>query len=186
MITNLLAVILGTFFGFSLYYIGATNHNKIKDMLKLKNLELAKIILSAIGLSSIMIAILNIFNLFDVTHFSIKSMHLGVILGGIIFGIGFALIGSCPGTLLAGLFIDINRNSVVIIGGLIGAFTFTLLYPLFKKLKIFDIFYSKSTLFNISNKAESLFDIRYLGLLLFGIILVVVGYFLPKKLIEKN
>lgn len=181
-----LAVILGSFFGFALYYVGATNSKKIKAMLSLTDMSLAKIIFMAIGIGSIVVALLNIFNLFDPSHFSIKKMNLGVIVGGIIFGIGFALIGSCPGTLLAGLFTNIKRNLVAIIGGLVGAFTFTLMYPYFKSIKMFDILnINQLTLFKITN-VDSLFPIGFIGLLIFGIILVLIGYFLPKHILKNR
>lgn len=178
----LLAIFLGTLFGFSLFYVGATDNSKIKKMLSLKDLNLAKIILSAIGLSSIVVSILNLLNVFNVDHFSIKSMHLGVIIGGIIFGIGFALIGSCPGTLLAGLFINFKKNIIAIIGGLFGAYIFTILYPLLKSFFIFDILKFKISLFNISPKFDSLFYVGFIGLLFFGILLTIIGYYLPKKI----
>ena len=60
-----------------------------------------KIILFAIGLAGALIAAANLMGIFNIDHFSIKSMNAGVILGGIIFGLGFGAVGNCPGTALA-------------------------------------------------------------------------------------
>lgn len=95
----ILAILIGCMFGFALYYVGAAFPNKLLSMLKLENLVLMKIILFAIGLSSVLLFISNVFGIFEISHLSIKSTNLGVIIGGLIFGVGFGWIGSCPGTM---------------------------------------------------------------------------------------
>lgn len=49
----ILAILLGGFFGFALNYVGATNRTKLKNMLTLRDLTIMKIILFAIGFSSL-------------------------------------------------------------------------------------------------------------------------------------
>ena len=39
----------------------------------------------------------------DRAHLSVKTMHLGVIIGGLLFGVGFGMVGSCPGTSFAAI-----------------------------------------------------------------------------------
>lgn len=184
----ILAILLGGFFGFALYYVGASSTSvNIKNMLSLTNLTLAKIILMAIGIGSTVVGLLMILHLFDVSHFSVKPMNLGVILGGIIFGVGFYLIGSCPGTLLSGLFADVKGNLVAILGGLVGAFIFTLLYPYFNDMGVFTTLQTQAlTLFHLSDKYQSLLPIGGIGVLIFGIILILGGYFMPKVIIKKS
>jgi len=41
--------------------------------------------------------------------------------------------------------------------------------------------YGKLTLFNISDKFPSVFNIGYVGLLILGIVLMVIGYLIPVK-----
>lgn len=43
----------------------------------------------------------NALGIFDLSHLSVKATNLGVLIGGLIFGIGFGWIGSCPGTCVA-------------------------------------------------------------------------------------
>ena len=50
----LFAVILGGLFGFALYFTGASHPKKLVSMLKLHDISLMKIILFAIGLSSVL------------------------------------------------------------------------------------------------------------------------------------
>lgn len=53
----LLGILLGSFFGYSLYKVRATNPKKLLKMLRLEDLELAKVILFAIGLASVLLSI---------------------------------------------------------------------------------------------------------------------------------
>ena len=149
----LLAIPLGMFFGFSLYYVGATKPSKIINMLRLKDLSLAKIILGAIGFGSLAIGIIGVLNLFPTAHFEIKPLNLGVLLGGLIFGIGFGLVGSCPGTAMASLFTNFKHAIWVILGGIIVALTFSSSYGFMKDLGLVNkLNFGKLTLFDISSK----------------------------------
>jgi uncharacterized membrane protein YedE/YeeE len=62
-------------------------------------------------------------------HFDIKPTYvIGVTLGGLIFGVGFAVGGYCPGTCVVG-FAEGRRDAIAaILGGIVGALAFTLLY----------------------------------------------------------
>lgn len=98
----ILAILLGGFFGFALNYVGATNTTKLKNMLTLRDLTIMKIILFAIGFSSLLVAAASFMGIFDISHLSVKTTHLGVVVGGLIFGVGFGWAGTCPGTCVAG------------------------------------------------------------------------------------
>jgi len=124
----LLAIIVGLAFGFALHRAGAGNPQYIINMLRLKDLHLAKVILFAIGTSSLLLFLLLFAGLIDQSHISIKSAYTGVILGGLIFGIGFAVGGYCPGTCLVGFGGGRKDALFFILGGLIGAGIFTLIY----------------------------------------------------------
>lgn len=176
----ILPILLGAFFGFALYYVGATENENILHMLRLDNLSLAKIIIGAIGFSSFFVGLLGMMHKLPLSHFSIKPMNIGVILGGIVFGIGFGLIGSCPGTALASLFTNFKRSVWIVFGGLVGAFLFSISYEKLYDLGWINSFYlGKETLFNILPDHPHLFSIGFIGLVLFGISLLVLSYILP-------
>lgn len=187
-INILFAILLGGFFGFALYYVGATGFSHISKMLRLEDLSLAKIILFAIGFSSVLLSISALLGLFDISHLSVKSMNLGVIIGGIIFGIGFGGAGTCPGTCvgsIGGIF-GIKKAISAVIGGLFGAFIFSLLYGTFRDMGLFEVLdYGKITLFNISKKYPSVFNIGFIGLLITGLLFMGVAYILPKQIIKE-
>lgn len=183
----LLAIPLGMFFGFSLYYVGATKPSKIINMLRLKDLSLAKIILGAIGFGSLAIGIIGVLNLFPTAHFEIKSLNLGVLLGGLIFGIGFGLVGSCPGTAMASLFTNFKHAIWVILGGIIVALTFSSSYGFMKDLGLVNkLNFGKLTLFDISSKGSSLFHLGISGLIIWGALLIVVAIIIPKTLLQRK
>lgn len=84
------------FWGFALFLAKATNFNKILKMLRLEDLSLAKIIIFAIGFSSVLLSLSNALGLFDISNLSVKTMNLGVVLGGLLFGFAFGSIEKFP------------------------------------------------------------------------------------------
>ena len=124
----LLAILVGGSFGFILHKVGATNPNKIVGFLRLTDLHLAKVILFAIGFSSLLLFILMALGVIPEAHISVKSSYIGVIVGGAIFGIGFGLGGYCPGTTLAALGAGRKDSIFMILGGLVGAWVYVLAY----------------------------------------------------------
>lgn len=127
-----LAVILGIFFGFALQRVGATNPQNIINMLRLKDLHLMKAIFFAIGISSTLLFLLITAGVIDAGHLSVKSSYIGVIVGGAILGLGFAVAGYCPGTGLTALADGRKDALFFIVGGLLGALGYTLVYGSFK------------------------------------------------------
>ena len=137
--TILFAIVLGAFFGFTLHRAGATHSENILRMLSLQDLYLAKAILFAIGLTSVLLWLAVPIGLLDPGHFSVKATHLGVLVGGLIFGVGFALAGYCPGTAVAAL--GQGRRDAIwfVAGGLLGALAYMLSYPAIEASGIFGI-----------------------------------------------
>lgn len=179
----ILAILLGGFFGFALYMAGATNSRNLINMLSLRNLSLMKTILFAIGFSSFLLSLASLLGIFNISHLSVKGVHLGVLVGGLIFGIGFGWAGTCPGTCIAGATgADFKKAIATIIGGLLGALTFSLSYGYFEKLGLFELMnLGKLTIFNISDKYPSIFQIGFTGLMIMGIFLMLVAYMLPME-----
>lgn len=176
-----LAIPLGMLFGFALYYAGATDAKNIINMLTLKDLSLASIILGAIGLGSAVVGLLGVFRIIPLTHFNIKPMNIGVIFGGIIFGIGFGLIGSCPGTAIAALFTNFKKAIWIILGGLTGAFAFSISYQSLLTNGFVDrLDMGRLMLFDFIANNPHVFHIGFAGLVLFGLILLGISFVAAK------
>jgi hypothetical protein len=123
-----LAIILGLAFGFALDKAQASNPQKIINMLRLKDFHLMKVILFAIGFSSLLLFILLALNVIDAGHLSVKTSYTGVVVGGAILGIGFAISGYCPGTSIVAAGGGRKDALFFILGGLLGAFVYMLIY----------------------------------------------------------
>ena len=132
------AIALGTLFGFVLNRIGATDPTRIINMVRLTDTSLLKTLVFAIGLASTVLFIGLAFGLIHDTHLSIKGAHLGVILGGAIFGVGFVVAGLCPGTGLAAMATGRKDAIFFVIGGLVGAFAYALVYGCIQDSFLFD------------------------------------------------
>ncbi len=180
-----LAIIIGSMFGYALYLVGASSTKTLTAMLRLEELELMKIIVFAIGFASILLSLFALFGWINIGHLSVKTTHLGVIIGGLLFGIGFGSIGTCPGTCVAAAGGGGGRKAIAaILGGLFGAWVFSMTYEFWLTIGLFDIMnLGKLTLFNISDKYPSVLHIGYEGLILVGLMFLGISVILP---ISKN
>lgn len=136
----ILAILIGFFFGFALDQAQASNPQKIIGMLRLKDFHLMKVILFAIGFSSLLLFILLSLNVIDSGHLNVKPTYYGVILGGAILGLGFALGGFCPGTCVVASGRGRKDAMVFLLGGLFGAFAYMLVFGLIQDVALFDKF----------------------------------------------
>jgi uncharacterized membrane protein YedE/YeeE len=68
----------------------------------------------------------------------VKPAYTGVILGGALLGIGWAMAGFCPGTGVVAMGEGKTSAIIFVMGGLIGAFIFTLIYGSIKNTFLFN------------------------------------------------
>jgi len=120
-------LIFGFLFGAILQYAKLNRYNTISGMATLEDLTVAKAIALAIGVGAILITI-EIALGFASFH-SKSFLFGGIVLGGLIFGAGMAILGYCPGTLAVSLGEGSLDALTGIIGGLLGGLVFTLLLP---------------------------------------------------------
>jgi uncharacterized protein len=123
----LLGLILGAAFGAALQISGASSHTKIIDTLRLKDLTIIKLILTAIGVGLTGVHLLDALGF---ANMKVKDLYLpGMFVAGLIFGVGFAVTGYCPGTALAAAAEGKPDAWVTILGGLLGALVFAFMIP---------------------------------------------------------
>ncbi|MGA6829314.1 YeeE/YedE thiosulfate transporter family protein [Nitrospira sp. NS4] len=123
----LLGLILGAAFGAVLQLSGASSHTKITNALRLKDLTIIKLILTAIGVGLLGVHLLD---LFGWANMNVKDLYMpGVAVAGLIFGVGFAVTGYCPGTALAAAGEGKPDAWVTVLGGLLGALVFAFMVP---------------------------------------------------------
>lgn len=183
--TIILAIILGVAFGVVLDRIGASNPNWIGKMLSLANLQLMKTIMLAIGIGSVLMFAGQMIGFVDVGHMSVKTAYVGVFIGGLMLGAGWALSGYCPGTGVCAAASGRKDALFFIAGGLLGAAAYMVTYPMWKASGILDkIAGGKVTLGAVPDaKYDGVFAMQgdILGIIL-GLCFIAIAFLLPERL----
>jgi len=129
--TLILGLVTGIFFGFFLQKGQALKYDKQLGMLRFKDFTILKVMVSAI-----LVGMVGIYFFVDlgIGELSLKPTVLAAnIIGGIIFGLGWGMLGYCPGTAVGatgeGRF-DAFWGGVL--GMIVGAGVFAEVYPLIK------------------------------------------------------
>lgn len=122
----------GIIFGFLLHKGGATKYDVIIGQLLLRDNTVVKIMMSAVLVGMPGIFLMKKFGWVD---FQVKFGSLGKnVIGGLIFGLGFALLGFCPGTIAGAVG---NGYMDAVVGGLpgiiIGSGLFAAAFPKLRK-----------------------------------------------------
>ncbi len=127
----LFGAVTGFLFGVFLQKGQVLRYEKQIGFLRLMDMTIIKFMFSAILVGMIGIVLCHDLGLID---YKIKTLSLGgQIIGGSLFGIGWALFGYCPGTAVGAL--GEGRWHAVwgVVGMLIGAGIYAQVYPLMKK-----------------------------------------------------
>lgn len=180
------AIILGTLFGFALYKIGAGDPDKLMGMLKLQDMHLAKTILGGIGIATTLLFMGVLLGLVPMEHFSIKGIYWGVIVGAILFGLGWAISGFCPGTGIVGMGAGRIDAYVYFIGGLLGSYSFAMIYSgLTDSFLYTELFSGVGTLVNVE-KTSALFSTDWSPCIaiIIGLFFIFLAYKIPPKILK--
>ena len=145
----LLGLLFGIVFGFLLQKGGATSYEVIIGQLLLTDFTVLKIMASAVATGLV--------GFFLLRHYGYAKRHVKAatigsnVVGGLIFGLGFGLLGYCPGTVAGAVgsgALDALFGGVV--GLLIGAGIFAWAYPSLDMNRFFKNFTSRYSIMCIS------------------------------------
>lgn len=165
----LLGFLIGVGFGFLLDRGGATDFNIIVNQLLLKDFRVLKIIFTAIitGMIGVHLIVKYLPPDLQPKPFTWKP----IILGGLIFGAGFAILGLCPGTAAGAMGTGAVHAVFGVVGMLMGAGMFASVYPYMMD------FISDSDLGAVTIPDSLGINARWV-VLAFSMILIVVMYLL--------
>ena len=127
---QILGLITGIAFGFLLQKGRVLRFEKQVGAMLLKDMTIFKFMLSAILVGMVGIHILSSAEIISLSH---KAMNLGAVLvGGALFGCGWAVMGYCPGTSIGAVGEGRWHAVFAVAGMVVGAALYAELYPVFK------------------------------------------------------
>ncbi len=171
--TLLYGLITGVVFGFILQRSGILAYEKQINALRLIDMDVFKVMLTSIIVGSIGIYF---FKDMGVITLSLKGTSIGAqVVGGTIFGIGWALLGFCPGIAAGAL----GQGHVDALFGIFGMFfggaIYGVIYPFMKKYIISIGSYGKISL------PQVLGVNHWIVILVFSILVLVAFIFFERK-----
>ena len=126
--TLLMGAVTGLIFGFLLQRGGVTRYNVILGQFLLKDFTVLKVMGTAVVVGAVGIYSMRAMGAGFDMHIKSATL-LGNAVGGVLFGIGMAIFGYCPGTGVAALG-DGSRHAIPgVLGMLVGAATYAEVYP---------------------------------------------------------
>ena len=129
-IEQILGLITGIAFGFLLQKGRVLRFEKQVGAMLLKDMTIFKFMLSAILVGMVGIQLLANAEIISLSH---KAMNLGaVLIGGALFGCGWAVMGYCPGTSIGAVGEGRWHAVFAVAGMVVGAALYAELYPVFK------------------------------------------------------
>jgi len=125
-----LGLVTGVLFGFLLQKGRVLRFDKQIGAMLLKDMTIFKFMLSAILVGMVGILLLSNLEIITLSH---KPMNVGaVLLGGALFGAGWAIMGFCPGTSIGALGEGRWHAVFAIMGMVVGAAFYAEIYPFLK------------------------------------------------------
>jgi len=133
MASNIKYLAMGTLFGIIAVKSEIISWYRIQEMFRLQSFHMYGVIGTAVVTGIISVWLIKKFNLKTLQGEEVvihkKKFHWGNVIGGLIFGLGWAITGACPGPLFA----QIGSGFMVIIVTLFSALLGTFVYGLLQK-----------------------------------------------------
>jgi uncharacterized protein len=132
-LSNFKFLIAGVLFGILIIKGEVVSWFRIQEMFRLQSFHMFGIIGSAVVTGIISIQLIKRFRIKTINDEPVriipKTYHKGFIYGGIIFGIGWAITGACPGPLFAQIGGGATVVCITLLSAVAGTWTYGLLKP---------------------------------------------------------
>jgi uncharacterized membrane protein YedE/YeeE len=130
---NFSSLLLGVLFGILLTKSEVVSWFRIQKMFRFQEAHMFLIIGSAVVVGAISLLIIKRFHMKTLSGEEIrireKPYNKGVVVGGIIFGMGWAITGACPGPIYAQIGSGAYMALVTFISALTGAYLYAFFQP---------------------------------------------------------
>ena len=131
-LANLKYLVVGLLFGIVFVKAEIISWFRIQEMFRLDSFHMYGVIGSAVVVGLISVQLIKRFNIKtlqgETVHIAPKTFNKGQIYGGLIFGLGWAITGACPGPLFA----QIGSGFAAVLVTLLSAIAGTWLYGYFR------------------------------------------------------
>lgn len=125
---NVKYLVVGLPFGIVLVKAEIISWFRIQEMFRLQSIHMYGVIGSAVVVGAISVWIIRRFNVKTIygeqIEFNSKSFNKGQVYGGLLFGLGWAITGACPGPLFAQLGTGVTVISVILISAIAGTWVY--------------------------------------------------------------
>lgn len=130
---SILTLLTGIYFGIVLVKTQVVSWFQIHDMFLFKSAYMYLVITSAIVVGIISVFLIRRFETRTVCGDAIiikqKPFHKGVVFGGMLFGMGWAITGACPGPIYAQIGAGTLLTIITFLGALSGMYLYAYLQP---------------------------------------------------------
>ncbi|SFU29894.1 hypothetical protein SAMN05216480_101523 [Pustulibacterium marinum] len=129
---RIVLLIIGIVFGIIMYKSEAASWFRIYEMFRFESIHMYGIMGVAVGFGILFVQLIKRFNIKSVDGEPIKiapkeKSFTRYMVGGIIFGLGWALVGACPGPIFVMIGAGFVPMLIVFIGALIGTYIYGVL-----------------------------------------------------------
>lgn len=126
-------LLVGTLFGVVLVKSEVVRWQRIHDMFLFKEAHMYLIITTGIVVAAISMLLIKRLGIKTVTGDPItykpKPFHKGVIIGGMLFGAGWAITGACPGPIYAQIGAGVWMSLLTLLGAIAGMYAYAYARP---------------------------------------------------------
>lgn len=128
---NLRFLILGILFGFILVKAEAISWYRIQEMFRFQSFHMYGIMGCAVATGVLSVFLIRKYNVKSLSGDEIKiapkEFNKGNIIGGLVFGFGWAMTGACPGPLYALIGSGLLVVVVILLSAVLGTYTYGVL-----------------------------------------------------------
>jgi uncharacterized membrane protein YedE/YeeE len=130
---NIKYLIVGVVFGLALTKGEAVSWYRIQEMFRFESFHMYGIFMTAVPIGALSILLIRKLKIHAMNDEEIlipkKTYHHGVVIGGLIFGFGWALTGACPGPLYALIGAGYTVTIITLTSAMVGVWIYGWLIP---------------------------------------------------------
>ena len=123
-----LSLLIGIYFGIVLVKSEVASWFRIQSMFRFEETHMYLVIGSAVAVGIVSIQLIKMIGSRTITgdtiEFNDKPYQKGILIGGAIFGMGWAITGACPGPIYAQIGSGEYRALISLLGALLGAYLY--------------------------------------------------------------